>query len=228
MKTWTQRLSGLLLLALLGLSALSALREGWSSVLREGVQATVYQWATEQAPINSANLTRTEDFLQQALALTPNDPELLLASGALYWWRAWREGGGASMNKALDGYRRAIALRPAWPDGWLYLAHLKYSAAQWDDEFQLAYARAWTLGPWRKRVVWDGIELGFNAWSRLSADNRKLFLNALPRAALMDAKRLYRMAKSSGRLYMVCLGVRENRHIRDSCRKQGYLIPVAQ
>jgi len=153
------------------------------------------------------------DAAQRAVAVSP------VASGshyhrlgAVYEWRhsasylgdpAARE----SRLAALAAYRRAAALRPLWPYGWVRLANLKLQLLELDGEFDEALGKAAALGPWRPRINAEVARIGLLAWHELAAGQRTLVLEALRRVAVQQpaaARDLQALAARLQLLAAVC------------------------
>ena len=117
---------------------------------------------------------------QQALGNRPGNPELNGLHGLIYEWRlhapftsdgspATSEETSALYTEAfeqtLEGYRKSLSLRPAWPFSWVQLARAKGIQRQYDEEFDAAVYNTVRYG---KHVPEIQIELN-RLWA-LSAD----------------------------------------------------------
>jgi len=147
--------------------------ESWNEL---GIVSSLSNWAS----------TRSE--LERAKSLNPNEPEYYRLEGLLYEWRFFVEGLPysstemiAMRQRAIDAYRESAALRPAWPDGWAHLARQKALLGQVDAEFDLAIARATTLGAWEPRIQLLVAETGGWAWPNLSEATRTAVIENIQR-----------------------------------------------
>ena len=93
----------------------------------------------------------------QAVSQQPDDPEQLLLLAKVLQWQPFFESGSndllARQPNELNLIRKAVALRPAWPYGWITLAEAKARYSEIDDEFNRAFVQAGTLGPWEREVM---------------------------------------------------------------------------
>ncbi|UYM15729.1 hypothetical protein [Endozoicomonas euniceicola] len=72
----------------------------------------------------------------------------------------------------LDLIRKAVALRPAWPYGWMFLVEAKARHRQIDEEFNRSLVQAITLGPWEREVMERAARLGHYYQGEVNAGSR--------------------------------------------------------
>ncbi len=217
----------ILLLALLSFGVYCSLKEGVVSVWWQGVRSHVLQWIANPESLEPGAGLSVEAFVDQATQWDPEDPQLLQTSGAVYWWGAWvsranREQSLERGARSLAFYRRSLRRRPLWPEAWLFMAQVKHWLGEWDDEFQQAYEMAERYGGWRRELMFMIAELGFDAWRRLSAENRQRFHVVLARAVSRDSGRMQRMAQAKNANVILCLLVRDNASVRQYCAAKGF------
>ncbi len=108
--------------------------------------------------------------LQRAITLQPRQAELYSLSGTLHEWRAFLTGETdpeaalASRRQAMAAYRESIALRPAWPDSWLFLARQKAMLGELDDELRRTLLQGLALGTNEPRIAPLVIEVITLSW----------------------------------------------------------------
>lgn len=118
-----------------------------------GQSEAVPEWSSE----SQASWEEAHRFLQLARVLDPLNPKMYANLGALSGVKVPEQGtldadAFSALDRALDYYRRSVALRPAWPYGWTDVALVKLRQGRLDGEFALAVERATTLGPWESYV----------------------------------------------------------------------------
>ena len=93
----------------------------------------------------------------RAVSLKPEDPEQLLLLANVLQWRPFFASEDSEWLargvEELDLIRKAVALRPGWPYGWITLAEAKARYSDIDEEFNQALIQAGTLGPWERGVM---------------------------------------------------------------------------
>ena len=221
------RLAAAGLIPLLLTAGWFALSEGMVAVLWGGVHSHASLWDDGAESLAPEDSVRSRDFVEQALDWDPADPQLLQTAGRIYWWGAWLQRDDPALvqsrvSRSLDYYREAIRRRPAWPAAWLDLAYAKHRQGDWGEEFQRAFARGWDNGSWREPVIRTAVELGLDAWDRLSEANRRILYSALYRAELRDPRWIRRLVKDRGGVFILCLALRDNPPTAGWCREQGY------
>lgn len=220
----------LLLIGLLLFGIYLAIREGVVAVLWKGVHNNVVLWKKDGQALTLQDWRKVRRFADDALSWNSRDPQLLQTSAVLDGWGAWKylaqpKYSAKLADAALDSYRNSIRARPLWPDSWLNLASLKHWRGQWDEEFQNAYKMAWRYGAWRKQVILQAAELGFDAWIKFTPENREIFYQALRRAALRDHAWLRRTAVAKNGLFVLCLALSNHPSTREYCATKGYAPP---
>ncbi len=223
----TARVGAVLLIGLLGVGTWLSIKEAVVAVLWRGVSDYPRQWTDAPETLSVDSWGRSREFVDSALDWDPRDPQLLQTAGLIYWWGAWTNRddpmiSGPYMMQGLEHLRDATRMRPASPGAWADLALAKHRSGQWDEEFQYAYAMAWSHGGWFKSVILNAVELGFDAWSKFTPENRDYFYQALARAELRDKGWLWHLAGEKGKVFVLCLALHDSQPTRDWCRKQGY------
>ncbi len=235
--TGIQRTGGILVLGLVLLGAYASLTEFLGAVFWQGMFSHVQRWQADPARLQAQGRIeqwhRLEGYAQQAEALQTDNPQLLETLAALNLWGAWThrdqpERSNSLYEKGLDRYRRAIEVRPLFPETWIYLARAKHWRQQWDTEFQQAYATAWKLGGWRIPTIEVATDLGFSAWRHLNPENQQNFYQAMRRAALRKPGWLKRKAAEHGRTYLLCIKVEDSPSISRHCARKGFELPHTQ
>ena len=147
--------------------------------------------------------------------------------GHIWDWRHFTQAYGdphfnQSRLYAVDAYRQATILRPAWPYSWINLAYAKLKANALDDEFNQALDSAFKAGPWRIQVTRHVANIGLLAWHKLTDDTKAAVMIAVNRTVsynAAEARWLETRAKLSGQHALFCLLVRaDNKQRRGLCR----------
>lgn len=187
----------LMLLAIGGVAAVVVIAGLYTS---EG-ERIVLEWmyANEDGPPDWA-WDEAHRFLWLASHLDPLDPRAYTNTGKLYELKARKEARrgeqtAAAFEVAVNHYRRAVALRPAWPYGWADLAMVKLEQGRFDGELALAMERATTLGPWEPGVQLSIASRGLNAWDELPDNLRGIVRLTVERGIERDWKPIVALAK---------------------------------
>ena len=93
-------------------------------------------------PMSEEEFHRAEVACRSALSLAPNDAEALLLLGQILSGELYI--GSRSDDSAVDVLKRAIEVKPAWPDAYCVLAHT-YSLLSRYEEAVVAYETEETL-----------------------------------------------------------------------------------
>jgi tetratricopeptide (TPR) repeat protein len=145
-------------------------------------------WAWEQA----------QRYLWLASRLAPFDAQVLGDLGELYEYRMAEvpaPGTGADLDRALDYYRQALTLRPAWPYAWVDIAALKITRQHIDAEYAHAMQRALTLGPWQANVQASIAGGGLTVWNKLPAMLQTELEDTIARGLSNDSRLMLAVAR---------------------------------
>ena len=159
---------------LVGVGLLAALSLSIFSLVAEFNARQVRSYVAEQ------NLTggtgslvdwqQADSNLQWAIALNPRQAEFYsLQGGLLEWLPALNDTINpdaelSTRNQAMAAYRQSIALRPAWPDAWMFLARQKAITGELDPELHNAMLQGLTLGKNERRIPPLAIEVFGLSW----------------------------------------------------------------
>jgi hypothetical protein len=157
-----------------------ALRVGVSYVVQYRANTAVYLW--QQSLDNRPTLNEWQDTLglvETMLAFDDKNPELLNVRGRLYFYRARNM--AESVKKSLQDYKHAmvdyravIALRPAWPHGYLNLLYSKMLANEVDAEMRHSLLSLIKLAPWEKATLIDTVKAAVFAWASLDVKGKQV------------------------------------------------------
>jgi len=156
------------------------LRTGVSYVVHYRTDTTIYLW--QQSLDNRPSLHEWQDrldLLETILAFDDENPDLLNVRGRLYFYRA--KNMAESVKKSLRDYKQAmvdyravIALRPAWPYGYLNLLYSKMLANEVDAEMRHSLLSLIKLGPWEKATLVDTVKAAVFAWPSLDVKSKRI------------------------------------------------------
>ncbi len=170
----------------------------------------------EQLVAGELPLARQQELLDRGMAhldkaqrLNGDHPDLFDKRGQFLYWQAmtFADAGlerGALLERAVEEYRKALAMRPAWPYFW---ANLVVAKAEWgifDREFRLAVRRAVETGPWEPRVQLQLIRVDFAEQQRLDRRSREHIDSMLERALQTQAGQVLALAERWRQLPRVC------------------------
>ncbi|MDP2227279.1 MAG: hypothetical protein Q8J78_07350 [Moraxellaceae bacterium] len=85
-------------------------------------------------------------------------------------------------ERAVQLYRDAIKRRPTWPYTYADLAYALMRLDRVDAELEAALVDGARLGPWEPEVMQAIIDVGFEAWYRLSPEARRVVADTLIRS----------------------------------------------
>lgn len=92
----------------------------------------------------------------------------------------------ADREKAASLYRLAIELRPTWPYTHAALAYTLLRLGK-DQEMEQALSDAARLGPWEPAVMEAVVDVGLDAWYRISPSTRQVVSDTLWRSQSWNA-----------------------------------------
>jgi len=164
--------------------------------------ANAFKPQTEEAA------ARVQRHLDAALELAPD------SAWALYTLTEWKYRTSLSSidraiwedaaRVALEGARRLVRQRPAYPQSWARLASLKGRLGQHDDEFWTALKQAETLGPWKTDVLLAVMAAGLPVWAQMDDGFREHMRGVMERAARRSPDRAAVIAAIYKRLDVFC------------------------
>lgn len=159
------------------------------------------KWSKNPNSLDTASWQKAQQYLASALDYSPNNSEYLAMQGNLYEWQALIKAREPveklnDYKVALDYYRRALHLRPAFAYYWANIAVVKSMLGEVDEEFYQAVDRSLVLGAWEPGVqlkiadatlgVWYLLDK--NGWAKLLANVEK-GLQSNPQAIMTLAKK---------------------------------------
>ncbi len=186
------RLAGLLLalgLLVVAAAAYHGGRAALADLITLQARWQIGQWrAGKGLPPEPEKWRAVRDDLQQALRLTPDNPQLYDDLGYLYALRAYRalnlpELARPLMQQALDYYRQASLRRPMSPHTWVNIALARHYLGQNGPELWQAFDLAMAYGQNEPAVQSGLAEIGLARWPML-AEERKAALRAAYARAL--------------------------------------------
>lgn len=150
-------------------------------------------WSWEQA----------HRYLRLAHQLAPFDPTVLEELGRIHQYRVVQEAEGVppsepELGKSLAYYRQSLALRPAWPYGWMGIMLLKITENQFDEDFAVAMKRAAALGPWEPGIQMGIAEDGLAVRDRLPEELRKLVMDTVEKGLQRESQYIMAVAEQYG------------------------------
>jgi len=163
---------------------------------------------TDEA-LPAAELRAAEVRIDRALALLPGRPEFLSLRGYLLELKARQVGVVGKektelLEQAAGDYRAALATRPIWPYNWSDLLTVKEKLNQVDHEFVTALQRGAETGPWEPRVLLEVIRVGLRRWDQLNSPQRKLVMDAIDRAFIVEPRLTFDLIRFYSRPDLVC------------------------
>jgi len=200
-----------LLLALLSLSAGACML--LAGLARYQADAFIEAWEKRGVEPQAQAWNIAHAAAQRAVAFYPvANGDYLDRLGRVQAWRHFRHPvtdlqAQHSRQAALHAYQASVVARPTWPYTWARLAHTKLLLQQIDSEFDEALNRAFELGPWRIGVNRELMNIGFNAWPKLSENQRLAILKSARRSVLYstsEARQALKVAQQTGINRMFC------------------------
>lgn len=110
---------------------------------------------------------------------------------------------------AAENFRSAIQAEPANAVLWSRLLAAKTAQNIFDDEYAMAYARAFEYGQRDYRVMKSLVRLGFMAWHRMPLATRLFHRQAVRALYGKSSMEAIAIAREYDHVYMTCLWVRD-------------------
>ncbi|TCS71928.1 hypothetical protein EDC61_10766 [Sulfuritortus calidifontis] len=162
------------------------------------------QWRDgEDLPAEIEKWRNARDDLQQALALTPDNPQLYDDLGFLYALRAYRalavpDLARPLLQQALTYYRQASLRRPMSPHTWANIALARHYLGESGPELWQAFDLAMAYGQNEPAVQTGLAEIGLARWGTLSPERKAALRAAHARALPTLQKQLVAIARRHG------------------------------
>jgi len=204
------------LIAMLLAGVYLSFRAGADYVLQYRVNSTLDRWQQSGKPVD---LLQWKQLLADAGAgakASPHDADLENGVGRLYDFRATAMAESVDQRKrfyalAADHYKQVIALRPAWPYGWMNLTILMAKAGIFDRTFMHALKQTIHLAPWEQSTLPNLVRLSVLAWPYMAAADRSVIGAYLIRAAEQRGGEVRRVLQQNGSIDFFCRVISRNR-----------------
>ncbi len=195
---------------------------GLADVYHNVVKEHITSWVEQGARPKIGIWREVEDIVLRAVSLSPMDSDLLLTAGYFYEWKPTtdRDERLQVLKLAIGYYKLSIGYRPAWPIGWRDLASAKFKMGETDSQFLAAFGNALELGPWEEGILFGMSDLGYAAWWKLPAAERKLAMENHRKALSRDPKRLFKLAMRNKRVYLYCYIAKGDEKAMRFCNKK--------
>lgn len=178
-------------------------------------------WQQDIKSFSSADWNIAYHDVSRALKQDPRNPEILIMLGNLQEWKVHIDKDDIDYSQqllmALQNYRKAAALRPAWPFTWNHITLVKYRLGEIDDEFFVALDNSLTTGPWEPGVQQVVAEVGLRTWKMLDSRLREKVVRNIHRGISLQPDLMMKILEKYDRLYMVCYQGNRNPNISKYC-----------
>jgi len=163
-----------ILIFILVIAIFFTVRWGAAAVSHEIAMYHFHTWNKHAVQPDTNEWERTQKLIAGAIELDPANADYLNDQGRFYEYSADRMMQSQTMHvflliKAVDSFRLASQLRPAWPVSWANLAMVKSKLGTIDDEFKLAIGNAMTHGKAYPAIYVPVTEAAISQWRFLSA-----------------------------------------------------------
>lgn len=163
-------------------------QRGLAEVVAQESRFEFQRWQAGKTRPDAAAAGAITARLRQALALDPDNPNLLADLGRIESWRVregplYDDGVRTARGTALENFRRAARMRPTSGHSWANVAVAKVGLGSLDAEYRAALQQTLRWAPWDAKVQLVGIELGLASWQFLSEEMRQDITRSLGRQA---------------------------------------------
>ena len=166
-------------------------------------------WEEDIKLLNAKDWSVAYDGVTGAVNQDPRNPEFLILLGNLQEWKIYlvqdNEEKNYHLSNALQNYREAAALRPAWPFTWNHITLVKYRLGEIDDEFLMAMENAMETGPWEPGVQQVTVEVGLRTWKMLDFGLREKIVRNIYRGISLQPDQMMKILEKYNQLHLVCL-----------------------
>ena len=193
-------------IAILGLVALKAARQGLSDFYVQSASQEIERWEARSSRGNE--WLRAMEYLEKSLRYAPHSAWPLEELAALHLRRVrlatQPELALASARAAYVNLREALVERPTSPFAWANLALAKLYLDEVDGELFEALGRAAELGPWEPGAQLTVVFVGLAVWHKANASQRQMIVASLQRAATRDPIKVVEMTKGFSQVDLIC------------------------
>ncbi|OGA45049.1 MAG: hypothetical protein A3G25_10290 [Betaproteobacteria bacterium RIFCSPLOWO2_12_FULL_63_13] len=198
---------------------------GAAHFLAQLAHAELQRWSSGTSPVALWKIRRVEEYLENSLRYSADNPWALEAFAALDLARmrasAIPRQALAEAQDARERLRRALRQRPTSPYLWANLALAKLYLDKIDDEFLNALRSADQLGPWEPTIQQMTVFAGLAAWGRLDAALKQALKGSVERAGARDAAKMYEIVKKFRRFDLICVDTQYNELARQDCKQNA-------
>jgi len=123
------------------------------------------------------------------------------------------------LSLALENYRKAAELNPAWPYIWSHISLVKFRLGETDSEFKKAMENAVSAGPWEPGVQIIIAQVGLGIWQNLDSDLRKIVVRNINRGIVIQPVTMLNIMKKYGQLKLICYQKNNSHVVTEFCIK---------
>ncbi len=176
---------GLPLVAIFAVSTYSSWEYAYSDTFLQSASRTVLLERRNQEP-SLTQITLARAYTEEALALTPEDPDTLDLAGRISYLEATSSAPDteqeALLHEAVDFHTKALEHRRYWPYSHLNIVFAKSSLGEFDSEYNQHFELAYELGFDDRSVTRDLVHLGVHDWNEIGQPLRNLTVTLAERA----------------------------------------------
>ena len=215
-------LIGILILVLLYFVYLAA-NWGLGDVAAYQTRSIMNKWSKKPNSLDLESWQKAQQYLSSALGYSANNSEYLALQGNLYEWRALIKNREPAekindYKTALDYYRRALHLRPAFAYYWANIAVVKSMLGEVDQEFYQAVDRSLALGAWEPGVQLKIADATLGVWYLLDENGWTMMLENVEKGLQSNPEAMMNLAKKYQVFRQLCARLRRTEAMLTYCQ----------
>jgi len=182
---------------------------GYSYVIQYRANGVLDGWQKSPGQLSQQAWLEVEASVLAALSWDKEQPDLINLLGRLHDLHTFRlsramEQKQQHMQQAEHYYRQVIKLRPAWPYGYLNLAHIKTASGSRDSEFYNLLLHLTRLAPWDEKTLPLMVQMLTRSWPYMDSEERSQLQPYLLQVANQRPNDVKRALQKSGTVTYFC------------------------
>ncbi len=181
---------------------------GLADIIARQAQTQMAQWPLQEE-VKETEWTAAYETSALARRLAPNNPDLLVTMGQVYYWQAIKRTESRTerllaYQRALDYFLKAIEQKSTDASIWGHIIILKHALRQYDTQFRVALEYTAIYGPWEHFAQYTVVDIGLATWYRFPKNVQSIVIATIERGLQVQPNVISGLIKDHKREWVVC------------------------